>query len=80
MREKYPFTGHFGNTHAVIPTPEWGGGGGGGRGYGEGKTGKSIKKEKRIDQRKNKEIHDDRKEDRFKLADWPSNQLGPLQS
>ena len=27
MREKYPFTGHFGNTHAVIPTPEWGGGG-----------------------------------------------------
>ena len=21
--EKYPFTGHFGNTHAVIPTPEW---------------------------------------------------------
>ena len=29
MREKYPFTGHFGNTHAVIPTPEWGGGGAG---------------------------------------------------
>ena len=27
--EKYPFTGHFGNTHAVIPTSEWGGGGGG---------------------------------------------------
>ena len=27
VREKYPFTGHFGNTHAVIPTPEWGGGG-----------------------------------------------------
>ena len=23
--EKYPFTGHFGNTHAVIPTSEWGG-------------------------------------------------------
>ena len=23
--KKYPFTGHFGNTHAVIPTPEWGG-------------------------------------------------------
>ena len=29
MRETYPFTGHFGNTHAVIPTPEWGGGGAG---------------------------------------------------
>ena len=28
--EKYPFTGHFGNTHAVIPTSEWGGGGGAG--------------------------------------------------
>ena len=27
MREKYPFTGHFGNAHAVIPTAEWGGGG-----------------------------------------------------
>ena len=27
--EKYPFTGDFGNTHAVPPTPEWGGGGGG---------------------------------------------------
>ena len=27
VREKYPFTGHFGNTHAVPPTPEWGGGG-----------------------------------------------------
>ena len=26
--EKYPFTGHFGNTHVVIPTSEWGGGGG----------------------------------------------------
>ena len=26
--EKYPFTGHFGNTHGVIPAPEWGGGGG----------------------------------------------------
>ena len=26
--EKYPFTGDFGNTHAVPPTPEWGGGGG----------------------------------------------------
>ena len=26
--EDYAFTGHFGNTHAVIPTPEWGGGGG----------------------------------------------------
>ena len=25
--EKYPFTGHFGNTHAVIPTAEWGAGG-----------------------------------------------------
>ena len=25
--EKYPFTGDFGNTHAVPPTPEWGGGG-----------------------------------------------------
>ena len=24
-QEKYPFTGHFGNTHAVIPTSEWGG-------------------------------------------------------
>ena len=23
--EKYPFTGHFGNTHAVISKPEWGG-------------------------------------------------------
>ena len=23
--EKYPFTGHFGNTHAVISTSEWGG-------------------------------------------------------
>ena len=23
--EKYPFTGDFGNTHAVPPTPEWGG-------------------------------------------------------
>ena len=23
--ENYPFTGHFGNTHAVIPTSEWGG-------------------------------------------------------
>ena len=22
--EKYPFTGHFGNTHAVISNPEWG--------------------------------------------------------
>ena len=28
--KKYPFTGDFGNTHAVPPTPEWGGGGGGG--------------------------------------------------
>ena len=27
--EKYPFTGDFGNTHAVPLTPEWGGGGGG---------------------------------------------------
>ena len=27
--KKYPFTGDFGNTHAVPPTPEWGGGGGG---------------------------------------------------
>ena len=26
--EKYPFTGDFGNTHAVPPTPEWGGGAG----------------------------------------------------
>ena len=26
--EKYPFTGDFGNTHAVLPTPEWGGGAG----------------------------------------------------
>ena len=26
--EKYPFTGDFGNMHAVPPTPEWGGGGG----------------------------------------------------
>ena len=26
--KKYPFTGHFGNTHAVISTPEWGGGAG----------------------------------------------------
>ena len=25
--EMYPFTGHFGNTHAVISKPEWGGGG-----------------------------------------------------
>ena len=32
MREKYPFTGDLGNTHAVIPTPEWGGGGGVGGG------------------------------------------------
>ena len=24
-REKYPFTGDLGNTHAVPPTPEWGG-------------------------------------------------------
>ena len=24
--EKYPFTGHFGNTHAVILTSEWGAG------------------------------------------------------
>ena len=24
LHEKYPFTGHFGNTHAVIPTSEWG--------------------------------------------------------
>ena len=31
--EKYPFTGHFGNTHAVIPTSEWGGGGGPGCKY-----------------------------------------------
>ena len=30
MREKYPFTGHFGNTHAVIPTTECVCGGGGG--------------------------------------------------
>ena len=29
--EKYPFTGHFGNTHAVISKPEWGGGGGRGK-------------------------------------------------
>ena len=28
--EKYPFTGHFGNTHAVIPTSVCVGGGGGG--------------------------------------------------
>ena len=27
-REKYPITGDLGNTHAVPPTPEWGGGGG----------------------------------------------------
>ena len=26
--EKHPFTGDFGNTHAVPPTPEWGGGAG----------------------------------------------------
>ena len=26
--EKYPFTGDFGNTYAVPPTPEWGGGAG----------------------------------------------------
>ena len=25
-REKYPFTGDLGNTHAVPPTPEWGAG------------------------------------------------------
>ena len=28
MREKYPFTGHFGNTHGIPPIT---GGGGGGR-------------------------------------------------
>ena len=27
VARKYPFTGDFGNTHAVPPTPEWGGGG-----------------------------------------------------
>ena len=27
--EKYPFTGHFGNTHGVRPFSEWGGGGAG---------------------------------------------------
>ena len=27
VREKYPFTGHFGNTHAVPPIPVGGGGG-----------------------------------------------------
>ena len=26
MREKYPFTGHFGNTHGIPPFTEWGGG------------------------------------------------------
>ena len=29
VREKYPFNGHFGNTHEVILTPELEGGGGG---------------------------------------------------
>ena len=29
MREKYPFTGHFGNTHGIPPFTDWGGGGGG---------------------------------------------------
>ena len=26
-RKVYPFTGELGNTHAVPPTPDWGGGG-----------------------------------------------------
>ena len=26
MREKYPFTGHFGNTHGIPPFTEWGAG------------------------------------------------------
>ena len=30
VARKYPFTGDFGNTHAVPPTPEWGWGGGAG--------------------------------------------------
>ena len=41
MREKYPITGHFGNTHGIPPFTEYGGGVVGGGGFEDGTKGTS---------------------------------------